>query len=129
MPQSGSHLDQDQRASLRACLKEESVPLLEASDRFFERIEASINHYLRSKPEETFRDAHDGLRAVCKRCQLDPPPVKVLREEVRKLPNKALQSMGRRAWKVIPTLFPDESIKDSVSESAKRQRNRNFCMR
>src|SRR5260221_12757816 len=117
MPESGFRLDQDQRASLRTCLKDESVPLLEPSDRFFERIEASINHYLRSKPEETLRDAHDALSAVWKRCQLDPPPVKVLREEVRKLPNMALQSMGRRARRVIPTLFPGESIKDSVSDS------------
>jgi len=45
--------------------------LLEPTDRFSERIEGSINHYLRSKPEETFRAAHDALRALWKRCRLD----------------------------------------------------------
>ena len=120
MPPSGFRLDDDHRKSLRSCLKDANPSFLEPADRFFERIEASINDYLRSKPDGTFREAHDAVRAVWKRCQLDPPPVQVLREEVRKLPDIALQSMGRRARIVIPTLFPGESIKDSVSDPPDR---------
>jgi hypothetical protein len=124
MPASGFRLDHDQRKDLRPCLQDENVTLLEPTDRFSERIEGSINHYLRSKPEETFRAAHDALRALWKCCRLDPPPIQVLRKEVRKLPRPALQYMGRRARVVIPTLFPGESIEDSVSDPSDRLADR-----
>lgn len=98
--------------------------LLEPADMLFDRIETSIDHYLRTKPKEPFHEAHHALTALRRRCRLERPPVRVLRKELRELPQAAIEYMGRRARVVIPTLFPGESIEDSVSDPPDRLADR-----
>jgi hypothetical protein len=110
----GFHLDRDQRQSLHDCLEDIGEPLLEPVDRFFERIEASIDHYLRTKPEGTFREAHDSLRDLWLLCQHDHPCPARLRRRLHMLPPRALEFLGRRAPIVIARLFDEAIIGDPL---------------
>jgi hypothetical protein len=83
-------------------------------ERLVRDIEASIDHFINAPLEGTFRGAHNALRALRKRCHLEKPPVRVLREELQKLPNLAIEYIGRRARVVIPRLFPGETIGGSI---------------
>jgi hypothetical protein len=98
------HLDHEQRRTLRDCLNG-GVPLVDQLDRFVERIEASIDHYRRTLPEGTFREAYDSLRELNQLCQDDDPSPALLRARLSKLPPEALQNISLRAPRVIPALF------------------------
>jgi hypothetical protein len=105
MTAGGFSLDRDQRQQLDDCLKESGVALVEPVDRFFERIEASVDHYRRTLPAGTFREAHDSLWEIWRLCQGDHPSPARLRARLRSLPARALEYLGRRACIVIPQLL------------------------
>lgn len=114
-------LNDVQRALVRGCLNKAEISL--PQDRFKRLVgdlETSIDHFRNTPLEGTYREAHDALRALWKRCYLDEPPVRVLRDELRKLPKAAVASVARRARVVIPRLFPGETIEDDVSDSPDR---------
>ncbi len=117
----GNRLDDEQRDRVRDCLTRAQISLSQDRfNRFVRDFEASIDHFRNAARECTFREAHDALRALCNRCHLDKPPVQVLREELRKLPKAAVESMGRRARVVIPRLFPGEIIEEAVFDPPDR---------
>jgi hypothetical protein len=108
-------LDDEQRARVRDCLAKVQTSLTRGcSERFVTDIEASIDHFRSAPREDRFREASNALRALWKRCHLDKPPVQVLREELRELPERAIEYMGRRARSVIPQLFPGETIDEDI---------------
>jgi hypothetical protein len=89
--------------------------------RFIRDIERSIDQFQRNaEGKGTFREAHDALRALCQRCNLEKPPIKVLRDEFKKLPRKAIESLALRARVAIPRLFDDETIADDVLDPRDR---------
>ena len=98
------HLDHEQRRTLRDCLNG-SVPRVDQLERFVERIEASIDHYRRTLPKGTFREADESLRELNQLCQDEDPSPALLRARLSKLPPEALENIGRRAPRVIPALF------------------------
>lgn len=107
-------------------MTKERIPL--PKDRFawlIGDIERSIDQFQRNaEGKGTFREAHDALRALWQRCDLEEPPIKVLREEIQKLPRTAIEQLGRRARVVILQLFDGESIEDDVSDSPDRLADR-----
>jgi hypothetical protein len=108
-------LDNEQRTQIRGCVKREQISL--PRDRFeqlIRGIEASIAHFRDAPDGGTFRDALESLRELWKRSHLDPAPIQVLREELRKLPKKAVEYMDRRAQVVIQRLFLGETIEEDV---------------
>jgi hypothetical protein len=114
-------LDDEQRAQVRDCLTKEGLAL--PQDRFeplILGIEASIEHFRKVPAKGTFREAHDALSAFSRRCHLDPAPVRVLRDELAKLPNAAIEYIARRSRVVIPGLFPGETIGDDVFDPPER---------
>jgi hypothetical protein len=117
----GYRLDDERRDRIRDCLAKAQISL--PNDRFeplVRDIEASIDHFINAPLEGTFREAHNALRVLRKRCHLEKPPVRVLREELRKLPQPAIKYMGRRARVVIPRLFPGEIIGGSIFDPPDR---------
>lgn len=120
-PATRYRLDDEQNARVRNCLTKGRISLTHRRfERFVRDIEASIDHFRNAPVEGTFRDAHDGLRALWKRCHLDKPPVQVLRKELRKLPKRAVEHMSRRARVVIPRQFPGETIEEGVFDPPDR---------
>ena len=114
-------LDDEQRARVRDCLTKAQISLpVDRLERFVSDIEASIDHFRSAPIESTFREAHDGLSAFSQRCHLDPAPVKVLREELPKLANAAIEYMARRSRVVIPRLFCGETIGDDIFDPPER---------
>ena len=117
-------LNADQRRSIEKCLERALVRLREPARIFFERIEGSIDLYLCTKPNEPISDARDALKALWKRCRLEPSPVRVLRVELRKLPQTAIEHISRRARGAIPKLFPNDRFEDRVSDPPDRLASR-----
>jgi hypothetical protein len=108
-------LDDEERARVRDCLKKARLsPPHDRFERLIRDIEASMVHFLNAADEVTFRQVHDSLRELWMRSHLDRAPVQVLRDELRKLPKKAVEYMDRRAQVVIPRLFPGETIEEDV---------------
>jgi hypothetical protein len=97
----GFRLDGDQRQSLQDCLDDAGASLLVSVDRFFERIEASIDHCCRTKPEGTPREAYDSLSEIWQLCQRDHPCPKRLRMLLYSLSPVALEYLERRAPRVL----------------------------
>jgi hypothetical protein len=111
----GYRLAEEQRAQVRDCLRTEQINLLQDQfERFVSNIEASIDRFLAATatPEGTFREMHDALRALWKLSRDDDPPVGQLRTRLQKFPKRAREYIGRRASRVLPKLFPGESIGD-----------------
>jgi len=89
--------------------------------RLIRDIEWSIDQFQRNaETKGTFREAHDALRTFWQRCNLEKPPTKVLRDELKKLPSEAIEQLARRARVVIPRLFDGETIADDVLDPADR---------
>src|SRR5262249_24074391 len=82
-------------------------------------IEASIGNFP-AAPERSFREAHEALRTLWK-CSREPSPlIDKLLALLRALPKEAIEDIGRRARRVIPGLFPGETIEDTVFDPPER---------
>jgi hypothetical protein len=118
----GHRLDAEWRDRVRRCLTKERISL--PQDRFeqlIRDIEASIDRFgMDASDKGTFREAHDALRAFSERCRLCKPPVRVLREELQRLPKEAIEYIARRARAVIPRLFPGKTIGADVFDPTDR---------
>lgn len=102
-------LDDEQRAQVRDCLKKEGLSLPPGRfERLIRSVEASIVQFLATRPQETFRDAHDALRELWEMSCDDDPAIAVLRIRIQGLPRKAVEYMDRCAPIVIASLFPTE---------------------
>ena len=97
----GFRLDSDQRQSLQDCLADAGASLLVSADRFCEGIEASIDHYFRTKPEGTPREAYDSLTEIWQICQRDHPSPKRLQILLCSIPPIALEYLERRGPRVL----------------------------
>jgi hypothetical protein len=101
-------LDDEQRAQVRDCLRRESIRLPSAEfGRFVADVEASVAHFRATRPEGTFRAAHDALRAMWLMAHDDDPPIGQLRARLTDLPPPARESIGRRAPIVLERLGID----------------------
>jgi hypothetical protein len=117
----GHRLDNERRDRIRDCLAKAEISLPQGRfERLVRDIEASIDHFINAPLEGTFRGAHDALRALRTRCHLEKPPVRVMRDELRKLPKLAIEYIGRRARVVMPRLFPGEIIGGSIFDPPDR---------
>jgi hypothetical protein len=98
-------LDDEQRARIRDCLRKDKLSLpSDRFERFVGQIQMSIDYFLELSPEGTFRDAHNGLRALSILANRDDPPVGVVRARLRSLPPAAREYLGRRAPRIIARL-------------------------
>src|SRR3974377_1275177 len=113
-------LDDAQRRWVRHCLAKAETPLAEPFEKFVDRIETSINHFLSRKPEGTFREAHDGLGEIWCLSHRDDPSPALLRFHLEALPQWALEYLGRRARAVLPILFPDDEFEADFFDSPER---------
>jgi hypothetical protein len=114
-------LDDEQRERIQDCLTKAHISLPRVAFlQLSQDIEASIEHFYQAPVEPTFRETHDRLRALWKLSHLDEPPIRVLREELKELPNRALESIVRRARIVIPRRFPGETIEEDVFDTPDR---------
>jgi hypothetical protein len=119
-------IDDEQRSHIRDCvhdcLTKESIALSRDDfDRLICDIEDSINRLLIDDgAKATFRQNHDKLSALWKRCRLSKPPVRVLREELKKFPGEAIQHLARRARVVIPQICSGDTLGDCVFDPPNR---------
>jgi len=89
---------------------------VEPFEKFIGRIEWSINHFRATKPQGTFREAHDWLRKIWLLSHEDDPSPALLRVRLKSLPSTALEQLGRRARDVLPRLFPGEAMEGDPFE-------------
>ena len=119
-------LDDEQRSHIRDCVRDcltkEGITLpRDHFERFIRDIEGAVNRLLiNDDAKATFRENHDALSAIWKLCRLSKPPVRVLREELKKLPGEAIQHLARRARGVIPQICSGDSLGDCVFDSPDR---------
>lgn len=86
-------LGDEQRARVRDCLTKEKIFVApQCFDRLVRDIEASIEHFQSAPAKGSFRETHDALATLWKRCRLDPPPVHVLREELKNFRSQPLNT-------------------------------------
>jgi len=116
----GYRLGEEERARVRDCLAKAGVSL-PARDfyLFVLDIEASIGHFP-AAPERSFREAHEALRTLWQCSREHSPLVDKLLALLRALPKEAIEAMSRRARRVIPALFPGETIEDTVFDPPER---------
>ncbi len=116
----GYRLGEEERARVRDCLAKAGVSL-PARDfyLFVLDIEASIGHFP-AAPERSFREAHEALRTLWQCSREHSPLVDKLLALLRALPKEAIEDMSRRARRVIPALFPGETIEDTVFDPPER---------
>jgi hypothetical protein len=108
----GSRLDDEQHARVRDCLLTADLTLPAAAfEGFVQGIEGSISRFLTIKPSATLGETHDALRGVWLLAR-ENPPVGMLRALAKTLPNTALEYINRRAPRVIPRLFREETFEN-----------------
>jgi hypothetical protein len=111
----GFRLDAEQRARVCDCLRKADLTLPGAVfERFVRDIEGSISRFFTLVPSPTLRETHDALRAVWLLACEGDPQVGVLRARIKTLPKTALEYINGRAPRVIPRLFPGETLEDGA---------------
>lgn len=111
------------RKEVLKCLAVDGISLGSADlVRFIQGIQTSIREYQRNKSQLTFRAIHDELAEVYHLANdADPDAVSpaLLRVRLDELSSPALEQIEKHAARVIPLMFPGESVELGFLEWAK----------